>query len=110
MKGTVEEVTLKYCNQKIRNESYRANESPNTRESIAGFSEGITESIICANSRDDHIDTCQGDSGSGLVARFNEIFYVHGVTSSGFSCATRLPAFYTRVSSYIDWIEGIVWP
>lgn len=50
-----------------------------------------------------------GDSGTGLYLSQNETYFVAGVTSFGVSCNTSLPAFYTRVYKYLDWIENIVW-
>lgn len=35
---------------------------------------------------------------------------VHGIVSFGVSCGTELPGIYTRIASYVDWIESIVWP
>lgn len=58
----------------------------------------------------------QGDSGGPLQRHFNKtlvsskMFFVFGVTSFGRSCATGAPGVYTRVTSYLDWIESIVWP
>ncbi|XP_037049525.1 serine protease snake-like [Bradysia coprophila] len=61
-------------------------------------------------------DTCQGDSGGPLHRRLKRTltsgrtYYVFGITSFGRSCATGVPGVYTRITSYLDWIESIVWP
>ncbi|XP_013141976.1 PREDICTED: venom protease-like [Papilio polytes] len=76
--------------------------------------QGFSETQICAGEIRGGKDTCQGDSGSPLqVEDVNNacIFYVMGVTSFGGRCGQReQPAVYTRVSSYIQWIESVVWP
>ncbi|VVD02953.1 unnamed protein product [Leptidea sinapis] len=55
-----------------------------------------------------------GDSGSPLQVASSEnqcIFHIMGITSFGRKCAqSGKPAIYTRVSSYIGWIESVVWP
>ena len=39
------------------------------------------------------------------------VYYVIGITSFGKSCAmSNAPGVYTKVSFYLDWIEGVVWP
>lgn len=68
----------------------------------------VIESQLCASSPI-NADACQGDSGGPLQYRINDTFYITGVVSFGISCSTSLPGIYTRVSSYIDWIENIVW-
>lgn len=74
------------------------------------LNEGVKNSQICT--KDSGKDTCQGDSGGPLVlyresyCRFNLV----GVTSYGVGCGTGAPAVYTRVYSYLDWIESVVWP
>lgn len=56
----------------------------------------------------------QGDSGGPLQRVLEKpycMYSIVGVTSFGKFCAFKFtPAIYTRVSSYIDWIEKIVWP
>lgn len=55
----------------------------------------------------------QGDSGGPLqtLTRHSKCMYeLVGITSFGKLCGTGLPAIYTRVSYYVDWIEDIVWP
>lgn len=39
------------------------------------------------------------------------MFDLIGITSFGSrKCGTKKPGVYTRVSSYLNWIESIVWP
>ncbi|XP_063371926.1 venom protease-like isoform X1 [Cydia amplana] len=76
--------------------------------------QGFSPSQMCAGELRGGRDTCQGDSGAPLqvASRDNQcIFHVVGVTSFGAQCArSGRPAIYTRVASYLDWIEGVVWP
>ena len=64
--------------------------------------------MLCAGSYG--LDACQGDSGGPLVTNVDGILYVTGVVSYGnsqFGCAVEdWPSVYTRVSEYVDWIEG----
>ncbi|EGI60137.1 Serine protease snake [Acromyrmex echinatior] len=76
---------------------------------------GITPSMICAGDLSGNWtrDTCQGDSGGPLqiVSENKCVFQLIGITSFGKACAMiDIPGVYTRVSHYISWIEGIVWP
>ncbi|CAK1553226.1 unnamed protein product [Leptosia nina] len=75
---------------------------------------GFVESQMCAGELRGGKDTCQGDSGSPLqvAAKENQcVFHIVGITSFGRKCAqTGKPAVYTRVSSYLDWLESVVWP
>lgn len=38
-----------------------------------------------------------------------KIFNIIGITSFGGICGSGMPGIYTRIPSYLDWIEGIVW-
>lgn len=72
----------------------------------------IKESNLCAVSSSG--DSCQGDSGGGLVrphcgARFYELI---GVVSFGIGCnstvnGVRIPGVYARVSVVVDWIKHL---
>ncbi|KAF9417739.1 hypothetical protein HW555_005246 [Spodoptera exigua] len=84
------------------------------------LAEGIIQDQICAGDyANGGRDTCQGDSGGPMqvmeerVDCFNN-FPLHtivGVTSFGRDCGRKMsPGVYTRVSKYLEWIEGIVWP
>lgn len=52
--------------------------------------------------------TCQGDSGGGLTVELNGKTTIVGVVSYGAaaSCTQNYPAVFTRVTSYLDWIES----
>ncbi|XP_061379600.1 serine protease snake-like isoform X1 [Danaus plexippus] len=73
---------------------------------------------ICAGKLEGGVDACQGDSGGPLQVKIplppsgeGSMHYVIGVTSFGIGCARpNLPGVYTKVSSFVDWIESIVWP
>lgn len=62
MKGKIEEVSNGACNEMFRNESKKENQLADSSriESIFGLSQGIIGSLMCAFSRSEHIDTCQG--------------------------------------------------
>lgn len=92
MKGNVEEYPRELCAEK--------------------FPKTIFETQICAHDPENGTDTCEGDSGSSLQAEYRGLFFIYGITSYGYQCGgeKRAPSVYTRVTSYIPWIENIVWP
>lgn len=55
-------------------------------------------------------DACEGDSGGPLQIFRDGKYRLVGVTSFGAGCGAGKPGVYTRVASYIGWIESIVWP
>ncbi|EDV46594.2 uncharacterized protein Dere_GG18120, isoform B [Drosophila erecta] len=74
---------------------------------------GVIASQLCAADRNQRKDACQGDSGGPLILEIDDVdgtYSIVGVISSGFGCATKTPGLYTRVSAFLDFIEGIVWP
>ncbi|KXJ74057.1 hypothetical protein RP20_CCG014447 [Aedes albopictus] len=76
------------------------------------FPRGMSENLLCIGSSGGGKDTCQGDSGGPIQILANRkwcIYHVLAVTSIGAACGTKMPASYTKVASYLDWIEGIVW-
>lgn len=52
-------------------------------------------------------DSCTGDSGGPLTMAVDSVEILYGIVSWGFECATGLPAVYTDVAQYRDWIEDI---
>ncbi|CAL8354913.1 elastase-1 [Gadus morhua] len=69
----------------------------------------VKESMVCAGGASE--SGCQGDSGGPLNCSVGGRWVVHGVTSfvSSAGCnAIRKPTVFTRVSSYIGWMNGIM--
>ncbi|XP_064552795.1 serine protease snake isoform X1 [Drosophila montana] len=73
---------------------------------------GIIDSQFCAGYLPGGKDTCQGDSGGPLHAILPEnncVAFVVGITSFGKFCASpNAPGVYTKLFSYLDWVERIV--
>lgn len=75
----------------------------------AGREMPIDDRIICAGFKNGGKDACHGDSGGPLLSKINGHYVVVGVVSTGIGCARPLlPGLYSRVSSYISWIEKFV--
>lgn len=59
-------------------------------------------------------DTCEGDSGGPLQNRYHISscqYTVIGITSTGRQCGILgSTGLYTRVYTYLHWIESVVWP
>nr|AGK40922.1 serine protease snake-4 [Nilaparvata lugens] len=74
------------------------------------LTQGIVDEMVCAggNGR----DTCLGDSGGPLQFTRDSnrcVYHVYGLTSFGGNDCGEM-GVYTKVSSYLNWIEKIVWP
>uniref|UniRef100_A0A182WF33 Peptidase S1 domain-containing protein n=1 Tax=Anopheles minimus TaxID=112268 RepID=A0A182WF33_9DIPT len=70
--------------------------------------EGLREDQMCAHS--ETMDTCEGDSGGPLQTELHDVFgnvypQLVGVVSFGTPCTQGSTGVYTRVSSYLNWIE-----
>ena len=79
-------------------------------ETFKKYAVTIVETQICATSPMQGNITCQIFSASPLHYKLNNTYYVAGLASYGVGCGANFPDVFTRVSSYIDWIESIVWP
>lgn len=73
---------------------------------LAGRDMQINDQLICAGYRAGGTDACHGDSGGPLLSKIDDQWSVIGVVSTGIGCARPLlPGLYSRVSSYVNWIE-----
>lgn len=72
--------------------------------------QGVTvlDSMICAGYPEGGKDSCFGDSGGPLTVTTDEGDFNVGIVSWGSQqCATPgLPGVYTRIASYLEWIES----
>ncbi|KAK6493782.1 hepatocyte growth factor activator-like isoform X1 [Huso huso] len=72
----------------------------------------VTSNMLCAGYLTDcRRDACQGDSGGPLACERDGISYLYGIISWGDGCGrANKPGVYTKVSSYVDWINSIIKP
>lgn len=84
-------------------------------ESDRKLKQGLVDHQLCArdNSREDiRQDTCLGDSGGPLQIKLlgngRMTSFIVGVTSFGHGCGSETPGVYTKVSSFLNWIESKV--
>lgn len=102
-KTQVKTMKLSECNTTLLNYNARVN--------LAAF-RGISEGQYCAFDPSGRNDSCQGDSGGPLqllIGPDSDMATVVGIVSIGIGCGSTLPALYTRVAYYVEWIESIVW-
>lgn len=73
---------------------------------------GLSASQMCASNLAVGSDACQGDSGGPLFIhqKSTGVSTIVGIVSFGISCGTDLPGVYTRVGSFVEWIESTVFP
>ena len=65
----------------------------------------LSSGMFCAGYLEGGIDTCQGDSGGGMICEVRGRQSVMGLTSWGTGCGRpNRPGVYTKVSDYLDWI------
>jgi len=79
------------------------------------FPGGFQGTKVCAGSSDNEIrDACPGDSGGPLMRvlstgddGFPTAYELVGIVSTGVGCGNpEFPGIYTRVSSYVTWIQS----
>lgn len=98
---------------KVQLDYFTAEECGPVFKNQASLSQGIVNTQLCYGSRVDSKDTCNGDSGGPIQLPHDNLhcmYKIYGITSLGLSCGNQnIPAIYTNVVPYVQWIEGIVW-
>ncbi|XP_031622770.1 serine protease persephone-like [Contarinia nasturtii] len=74
----------------------------------AALQSGFIEGQYCAYGAG-VTDACRGDSGGPLQYLKTSTSVIVGIVSVGDYCGLDSPGIYTRVASYLDWIESYVW-
>ena len=74
---------------------------------VPAYSGLIQDTMLCAGYADGGVDACLGDSGGPLMVLNDGVYEQAGITSFGYDCALTY-GVYTRVSSYLTWIDQYV--
>lgn len=96
---------LDKCNSSLFEYNIQLNQSP--------LRNGLGETQYCAKDTSYRTRPCQGTGGSPLLITPTNSSPPSVIAMYSFSAgcgAHDLPGVFTRVASYVDWIESIVWP
>ena len=98
--------TGSYTQDRLRKVSLRVVHDQLCRKMLRGLP-WDKNTMLCAGGEDK--DACQGDSGGPLVCQQDKDNpCIAGIVSWGVPCATRgVPGVYTRVNTYLPWIQNI---
>jgi secreted trypsin-like serine protease len=76
-------------------------------ESVAEYRGFVGPGVICAGSIVKGDDSCSGDSGGPMTRAQGDERVLVGLVSWGKGCGLPdMPALYTRVDHYLDWIKA----
>ena len=69
-----------------------------------------TESLLCAKGKIPNSDSCNGDSGSPLMAFLasGEVEVIGIVSSGPKNCNGYRPALFMRISMFLPWIKDSI--
>lgn len=100
---------LQDYNMDVMNKSRCQQMLPDSRK----LRDGIIDSQLCLVHTDRYQDSDRGNSGAPAQIKLDPkdgIAHIVGISSFGVRhSGGQLPDIYTRVASFVDWIEEIVW-
>lgn len=112
MQRTLDVTTLPWsqCTTALRRGHPEQFNSP-LSDSYSPFHSSLSESQYCAYYSDADRGVCNEHSGAAIQLLSNEmkVSKIIGIASLRVECGSNRPDLYTRVASYVDWIESIVW-
>lgn len=81
------------------------------RANVSAFHDGISRSQYCVFGSDHSTFGYGLNGGALLYVPISDTAEVIGVVSYSFAfCSNEYPSIFTRIASFIEWIEPIVWP
>ncbi|XP_037772435.1 trypsin 3A1-like [Penaeus monodon] len=76
---------------------------------LVKYPQGLDDTLLCAGGGTGK-DVCRGDSGGPLVLGVDGRETEVGVVSAGLGCGDpRFPGIYTRVDTFLDWLDRTVY-
>jgi len=93
--GCLRAAHIPILNQKVCNKMY------------SFFSQPLLPHMVCAGYKQGGVDACKGDSGGPLACRMEDGRYkLIGIVSWGHGCGkANSPGVFTRVTTFLDWIN-----
>lgn len=114
-RGTLLEAEVKIIDNKKCTEILNNNATDNSlvrRKIDRALPHGLNYGQLCAvgfqNDEGVFSGACKGDSGSPLFIDENGIKELIGFWSGGIGCGKGYPGWYTRISTYIPWLDCIM--
>ena len=76
------------------------------RRCVSAYPGKIDSTMLCAGREQGGVDSCQGDSGGPLVCEFNNTWFLEGIVSWGYKCASPGKyGVYSYVRNFIAWVR-----
>ncbi|XP_033105632.1 low-density lipoprotein receptor-related protein 2-like isoform X2 [Anneissia japonica] len=79
------------------------------RKCVSSTKNTVTSTMFCAGYERETSDACQGDSGGPFSILHEGRWYLFGLVSWGEGCGRQDKyGFYTKVPTFLDWINNVI--